>query len=88
MMAVKLMVDRLSGVSSPGPTPVPNPPPPQSFCGTDSNADHVAEGRAHAFFYFVYLANGSNDFLGLSGSTQTTLKEVSPGTYKQVSSCP
>jgi poly(3-hydroxybutyrate) depolymerase len=84
MKAVKLMIDRLSAVSTPGSTPSP----PALFCGSDSNASHTADGRAYGFFLWWYFANGSNDFLGFGGDKQSTLKEVYPGSYQQVNSCP
>jgi poly(3-hydroxybutyrate) depolymerase len=80
MAAVKAMVDRLGGSTVPE-------PPPAGFCGTASNAGHVAAGRAHSFFWW-YFAQGSNEFLGFSGSTQTTLKETAPGSYERAASCP
>ncbi|MES2947789.1 MAG: PHA-depolymerase-like protein [Pseudomonadota bacterium] len=89
MLAVKKMVDRLAGVTTPTP---PSPPPPPSpgtpFCGSASNADHVMAGRAYKFFFWTYFANGSNDFLGWSEITVTTLKEVVTGTYQKVAACP
>jgi hypothetical protein len=92
MMAVKLMVERLAGAASPapgpGPGPTPAPTPAPAFCGTATNADHVADGRAHTIFFWWYFANGSGDFLGIGGSKQSTLKEVSNGVYQAVASCP
>jgi hypothetical protein len=82
MAAVRKMVDRLASTGSP-----PPPPPPPGYCGTDSNSAHVTAGRAEKFFFF-YRARGTNDFLGFGGATQTTLKEISPGTFQKVSACP
>src|SRR5688572_24289532 len=73
MAAVKAMLDRVAGAS-------PSPPPPGSgFCGSASNLNHVTAGRAYTWFFWLYYAAGSNDFLGMSGASQTTLKESSPG---------
>lgn len=80
MAAVRAMLDRLAG-ASPTPQPV-------GFCGTATNSDHVIAGRAYTWFFWFYFAKGSNDYLGMSGLVQTTLKETSPGFYKKVSSCP
>lgn len=82
MAAVKAMVERLAGDNTPA------PPAPPGFCGTASNAAHVAAGRAYTFFFWWYFAQGSNDFLGFSGTAQTTLTETAPGSYKRVTSCP
>lgn len=81
MAAVKAMVDRLAGAS-------PSPPPGGAgFCGSASNLDHVTAGRAYTWFFWLYYTAGSNDFLGMSGAAQTTLKESSPGFYERVASC-
>lgn len=83
MAAVRKMVERLAGATVP-----PDPPPPAGFCGSARNSEHAAADRAYVFFFWFYLARGSNDYLGLSGSTQTTLKQTGPGSYMKVSSCP
>jgi hypothetical protein len=83
MTAVRLMVDRLTGMNTSAPAN-----PSQVFCGTDSNSDHVRAGRAGVFFFWWYVAKGSNDFLGMSADTQTMLKEVSTGIYRKTDSCP
>jgi poly(3-hydroxybutyrate) depolymerase len=81
LAAVKKMVDRLAGLG-------PVEPPPGGFCGTALNSEHVAAERAYAWFFSFYFARGSNNFLGFSGATRTTLKETSPGSYQTVTSCP
>lgn len=92
MAAVKAMLDRLAGgvtpTSAPTPIPTPTPPPNGGFCGSATNSDHVTAGRAYTWFFWLYFAKGSNDYLGMSGLAQTTLKETSPGFYEGVVSCP
>ena len=83
MTAVRTMLERLAGATQ----PPPPPPPPGQFCGQATNADHVSANRAYTWFSLLYFARGSNDFLGFSGTTQTTLKETAPGTYRRVTSC-
>jgi poly(3-hydroxybutyrate) depolymerase len=78
--AVKKMLDRLAGASTPA-------PPPAGFCGTASNADHVAANRGYTWFFWLYFARGSNEFLGFSGATLATLKQTAPGTYRKVAAC-
>ena len=82
MAAVRKMVERLAATTPPQP-----PPPPAQFCGQAANIDHVSANRAYTWFSLLYFARGSNDFLGFSGATQTTLKETAPGTYRRVTSC-
>ncbi len=79
MAAVKAMVDRLAGVSA---------VPSAGYCDSASNLEHIEAGRAYTWFFWLYFARGSNDFLGYSGLTQTLLKETSPDVYKKVVSCP
>jgi len=86
MVAVKLMADRLAGVTPSPPTP-PGPPPSAGFCGNAPNADHVAAGRAYRMFW-AYFARGSDNFLGWSGVTTTTLRENPAGSYQRVTACP
>lgn len=81
MAAVKAMMDRISRAAQP-------PPPPPGYCGTDTNAGHTAAGRAYRFFFFFYFATGSKDYLGMSGSANTTLKEGPEGHYAKVAVCP
>lgn len=81
MAAVRAMLARLAGDS------IPPDEGPAGFCGSATNAEHVAAGRAYTFF-FLYFAQGSNEFLGFGALTQKTLKEISPGRFEQVASCP
>ncbi len=55
---------------------------------TATNAQHVAAGRAYtkavAVLFFQrtgYFAVGTNESLGSSGTTRTTLYQIAPGTY-------
>jgi hypothetical protein len=74
---------------SPSPTPTPTPtPPPAGFCGRASNLEHVSANRAYTWFFWMYFARGSNQFIGFSGAMQTTLQETAPATYRQVAACP
>ena len=82
MAAVRKMLDRLAGQDS-GPVP-----PPPGFCGPAANSEHVAANRATYRLLWLYFARGSNDFLGVGGSTRTTLEATSPGSYRRVASCP
>ncbi len=77
MAAVKAMVDRISGA-----------PGPVLYCGTDTNAGHLAAERAYRWFYFFYFATGSSEYLGMSGTASNTLKESPPGNYVKVAVCP
>ncbi len=78
--AVKAMLDRLAGAT---------PQPPDAlFCASATNSEHVSAGRANAWFSWLYFARGSNDYLGWSGLSRTTLAETAPGHYESVSSCP
>lgn len=83
MAAVKAMVDRVSGANAPAVV---------GFCGSASNADHVDAGRAYTriswWFWTLYYATGSNDYLGWRGPATATLKETTAGHFKQVASCP
>jgi len=54
---------------------------PAAVCFTATNFDHVQAGRAHDQF-FLALANGSNDVMGLDNIfIVTTLKETAPGFF-------
>jgi len=63
---------------------------------TDTNSAHVSAGRAFArttrFFIFTtttYYANGTNENLGTSSSTRTTLYQVGANRYsRSQSNCP
>ncbi|HEU0200532.1 MAG TPA: PHA-depolymerase-like protein [Burkholderiaceae bacterium] len=79
MLAVRKMLERLAGTTT--------PPPPGGFCGQAANLDHVTANRAYTWFFWMYFARGSNEFLGFSGATPTTLKETTPGTYRKVAAC-
>jgi hypothetical protein len=80
MEAVKAMIDQVAGKGRAG------------YCGTDTLLEHVAAGRAYAeifwWFWTLYYASGSNDYLGFLGSSTTTLKETRPGYLTSVPSCP
>lgn len=82
MKAVQRMVGWLANHD------VPPPPPPAGFCGKASNAEHVANGRAHLFFFWWYYANGTGDYLGMRALGETTLQQVAPDSYRKVSACP
>ncbi|MBL0884917.1 extracellular catalytic domain type 1 short-chain-length polyhydroxyalkanoate depolymerase [Myceligenerans indicum] len=76
--------------ASPTPTPSPTPTDPGPYCGSATNAEHEAAGRAHSYGvnpYNPFYANGSEDYLGLGDATVTTLSETSPGHFDVVSSC-
>lgn len=73
--AVKSMLDRLAGLIS--------PPPSGAYCGRATNKEHVLAGRAYTWFFWQYFAHGSNDYLGWSGFSQTTLEETSAGFYEK-----
>jgi len=78
MLAVKHMVDRLTG-ALPG-TP-PALPGDKLACVNASNAEHVRAGRAYARFLLAYAA-GSNQFIGVDADIgSTTLKRTGPGHY-------
>lgn len=81
MAAVKKMLDRLALPQ--------NSPAPSGFCGSAANSAHAAASpsRAYTRFFWWYLAQGSNDFLGFA-ATQTTLKESPAGSFRKVSACP
>jgi poly(3-hydroxybutyrate) depolymerase len=58
-----------------------------AVCFTATNFDHVQAGRAHDQF-FLALANGSNDVMGLDNVfIVTALKETKPGSFT-VATCP
>lgn len=80
MAAIKAMIDRVAGIKHP------------RYCGTDSNLAHVAAGRAYTWpawwFWPLYYASGSNDYLGSLGFSTTTLQETRPGYFAPAFSCP
>ena len=49
--------------------------PSGAVCVTKDNAAHVAEGRAQACYWLSYCANGSNDILGFSAGTITSINK-------------
>jgi poly(3-hydroxybutyrate) depolymerase len=84
MIAVKKMLDRITGSSAPSPTPSPSP---TATCFTATNVDHVLAGRAHDTL-FSAVANGSNQIMGLDNIfITTTLKQTGPNFYV-ISGCP
>jgi poly(hydroxyalkanoate) depolymerase family esterase len=55
---------------------------------TSSNSTHKLEGRAKSCWFFYHCAVGSNDFLGVGGTT-TTVRQEDPGKdYYQHGTCP
>jgi hypothetical protein len=84
MVAVKRMIDRVSGVTI---APDPQPGGTNSECYTATNFDHVIAGRAHDRFFSAF-ANGSNDPMGPDNVFfTTTLKKTGPNSY-EVDTCP
>ena len=70
-------------VPSPGDARVPDATKtdPSGSCVVASNAEHVAGGRARAYFGFAYAA-GSSQSLGLTSSpAKVSLMRLAPGTY-------
>lgn len=70
----------------------PTDPPvePTLYCGTATNAEHQAKGRAYSYGinpYNPYYATGTANYLGQGDSTQTTLKETATGKFSLVASC-
>ncbi|CAN5924888.1 hypothetical protein BH11MYX4_BH11MYX4_56990 [soil metagenome] len=62
-------------------TPDAAKPDAGAACVVASNAEHVAAGRARAYFGFAYAA-GSSQSLGLTSSPlPTSLTRVAPGVY-------
>jgi poly(3-hydroxybutyrate) depolymerase len=81
MVAIKAMVDQISGTTS------PPPPPPPSACWNSSNYAHTLAGRAYAYFGLAY-ANGSSQSMGLWNIfTNTTLKQTGAN-YYLIGTCP
>ncbi|MGH3350843.1 MAG: extracellular catalytic domain type 1 short-chain-length polyhydroxyalkanoate depolymerase [Nocardioides sp.] len=74
------------------PTEEPTDPPtePGLFCGSATNAEHEAAGRAHAFGtdpYNPFYANVSEDYMGQGDATRTTLQESASGRFDVVTTC-
>lgn len=77
--------------STPEPTPTPTETTPSLYCGSATNAEHKAAGRAISYGihpYNPYYAVGSQNYLGQGDFTVTTLSQSAQGTYIMVSSCP
>ena len=70
----------------------PDPTDPEGpWCGTATNAEHQAAGRAisHGVHpYNPYYAVGSSDYLGQGDGTTSTLIETSEGVFDAVTACP
>ncbi|WP_249051820.1 PHB depolymerase family esterase [Cellulomonas fimi] len=69
---------------------VDGPVTPQSYCGTATNAEHKAAGRAISYGvhpYNPYYAVGSQAYLGQGDATRSTLKETTEGSYSVVTAC-
>ncbi len=61
---------------------------PDLYCGTDTNANHEAAGRAYsAWGDYYYYAVGSDDYLGVYGSYESTLTETSEGYFEVTNGC-
>jgi acetylxylan esterase len=59
---------------------------PGGQCVTAANSAHVQAGRATAFLLVFVVANGSNDYLGLTSAT-TSLRQTATNTWTRVTSC-
>lgn len=74
------------------PTEEPTDPPtePGLYCGSATNAQHEAAGRAHSYGtnpYNPFYANVSEDYLGQGDATVTTLQESAGGRFDAVTAC-
>jgi poly(3-hydroxybutyrate) depolymerase len=74
------------------PTEEPTDPPtePGLYCGSATNAQHQAAGRAHSYGtnpYNPFYANVSEDYLGQGDATVTTLQESAGGRFDVVTAC-
>ncbi len=58
----------------------------EPVCVTALNSEHVSADRATLKYNVLVYANGSNNYLGMSGDT-TSLEETSAGVWTNVSSC-
>ncbi|WP_063765619.1 S8 family peptidase [Herbidospora cretacea] len=76
-----------SPTTSPRPSASPTPTAPAKKCVTATNNAHVSAGRAYVEFFFLVYAEGSNDYLGLTGTTQRSLQETRSGYWDLVSRC-
>ena len=64
--------------------------PTGPWCGTATNAQHQAAGRAVSYGvnpYNPYYAVGSLAYLGLGDATVTTLRQVGPGRFEVAAAC-
>lgn len=80
MVAIKAMVDQISGTTSP-------PPPPPAACWSASNYAHTLAGRAYAYFGLTY-ANGSSQSMGLWNIFTTTTLKQTGSNYYLIGTCP
>ncbi|THB70247.1 MAG: DUF5011 domain-containing protein [Gammaproteobacteria bacterium] len=55
-------------------------------CFTTTNQEHVDANRASLRYNILVYANGSNDYLGMTGDT-TSLQETSDDVWEKVASC-
>lgn len=74
------------------PTEEPTDPPtePGLYCGSATNAQHQAAGRAHSYGtnpYNPYYADVSEDYMGQGDATVTTLQESAGGRFDVVTTC-
>lgn len=81
LLALKRMVDRVTGQ---GPLP---PPPPPVQCFTTANYWHVQAGRAYVSGGFFTRANGSNDAMGYYNVWDVTTLKQTGANYYVVGSC-
>lgn len=81
LLALKRMVDRVTGQ---GPPP---PPPPPVQCFTNANYWHVQAGRAYVSGGFFTRANGSNDAMGYYNVWDYTTLKQTGANYYVVGSC-
>ncbi len=64
--------------------------PTGPWCGTATNAQHRAAGRAISYGvhpYNPYYAVGSLAYLGQGDATVTTLREAAPGRFEVAAAC-
>ncbi|OIJ24216.1 extracellular catalytic domain type 1 short-chain-length polyhydroxyalkanoate depolymerase [Nocardioides luteus] len=88
-------VDRSTEPTDPpteDPTDPPTDPPtePGLCCGSATNAQHQAAGRAHSYGtnpYNPYYADVSEDYMGQGDATVTTLQESAGGRFDVVTTC-
>ncbi len=60
---------------------------PAEICVTKDNATHVAQGRAHACYWWWFCANGSNNILGFYEGTITSIKQTEANYWVTVDKC-